>query len=407
MASSRARADIAAELLKRRAIRANFGTWCEAVLAPQGMRPARHHRFLIDELQAVADGRVKRLMISLPPGSAKSTYASQLFPAWLMARGNINVLGASHTVTLAERFSGKVQGLIRDNASLLGMGLSTEAKDLWATTNGCEYRAAGVGVGIAGFRSDFGLIDDATKSREDADSETIQGKIFDWYAADFSSRLRPGGAIVLVGTRWAEADLQGRLLETERDRWRVINIPALAETDDPLGRAPGEPLWSDDDYHYGDTLKDIRDFYTRTGQIRDWVSLYQGKPAPEEGSYFRRDWLRPSPSLPMQSTLRFYGASDFAVSDGRGDYTVHVVVGVDPDGRLWLCDLWRGQTSSDVWINSLCDMIKRWKPIGWAFESGQINGALGPFMRQQMRAQKAYIVTETFPTRGEIGRAHV
>ena len=384
----------------RRHLRADFGTWCELVLAEQGLRPARHHRLLIQELQAVADGETPRLMVSLPPGAAKSTFVSQLFPAWLLARGAINVLAVSHTATLAERFSGKVQSLVRDYGPALGYRLGSEARDLWTTTNGCEYRAAGAGAGISGYRSDFGLLDDVVRGREDADSDTIQDKIFDWFAADFCSRLRPGGAVVLVGTRWSEADLQGRLLDAEADRWRVINLPALAMENDPLGRAPGEPLWDDDDYGYGATLTGIRDFYMRTAQTRDWSALYQGRPAPAEGSLFRRAWLLREP-MPDRERMRVYGASDYAVTADGGDYTVHMVAGMDPAGRLHLLDVWRAQASSDVWVEGFCDLIAKWKPLAWAEETGQIKAALGPFLDRRMRERRTYTSRRQFPTRGD------
>lgn len=398
--SSEARA-AAAAILQRREVRRSFGLWCELVLAEQGLKPARHHRLLIDELQAVADGKVRRLMISLPPGSAKSTFASQLFPAWLLARGHFNVLAASHTSSLAERFSGRVQRLVKEHSALLGYGLLSEAKEAWTTDNECEYRSAGVGVGIAGYRADVGVIDDATRSRDDADSEIVQGRTWEWFGADFVSRLRPGGSIVVVGTRWSEGDLQGRLLNTQADKWRVVNIPALAEADDPLGREPGEPLWNDDGYGYGATLTDIREFYTRSGLTRDWNALYMGRPAPEEGSYFRREWLRPVAELPRRDGLRIYMGSDYAVSEGRGDWTVHVVVGMDPEGALWLLDVWRAQASSEAWVEAFCDLVVKWKPIGAAEETGQIRSGVGPFLDRRMRERGAFVHREAFPTRGD------
>jgi hypothetical protein len=88
--------------------------------------------------------------------------------------------------------------------------------------------------------------------------------------------------------------------------------------------------------------------------------------------------------LPPRETLRVYGASDYAVSEGRGSYTVHIVAGVDAAGRLYVLDLWRGQTAPDVWVEALCDLVKRWQPIGWAEEAGQIRGGVGPFLDARM-----------------------
>jgi hypothetical protein len=105
---------------------------------------------------------------------------------------------------------------------------------------------------------------------------------------------------------------------------------------------------------------------------RTWSALYQQRPAPEQGDYFQADWLRPYDSLPPRETLRVYGASDYAVTADGGDYTVHIVVGVDPEWRIYVLDLWRAQTSAEKWVETFCDLVRQWKPIGWAEEQGQI-----------------------------------
>src|SRR5690606_16709303 len=112
-------------------------------------------------------------------------------------------------------------------------------------------------------------------------------------------------------------------------------LPAEAESNDPLGRKPGEWLWADDDYGYGAQMEALK---AKT-PARTWASLYQQRPAPEEGDYFRADWLRPYIDPPALSTLRVYGASDYAVTADGGDWTVHLVVGIDPEGRMYLLDL--------------------------------------------------------------------
>ncbi len=341
-------------------------------------------------------------MVLMPPGSAKSTYASDLFPPWYMAQHpNRRIIAASNTADLAGSFSRRVRGRVREFGSSLGFALSREAEELWSTTNGGEYRAAGVGGVITGLRADLGIIDDPVKGRQEADSEVTQQRVWDWYWGDFYTRLKPGASQVLIMTRWSEGDLGGRLEEAEGDKWRIIRLPAIAEADDMLGRAPGEFLWGDDDYGFGAKLRDDFAALTNAGRTRDWSALYQQRPSPETGDYFRKEWLRPSPSMPERSTLRVYGASDYAVTQDGGDYTVHVVVGVDPDRRLWLLDLWRGQSSSDKWVEALCDLVKQWKPIGWAEETGQIKSGVGPFLEQRMRQRQAFVARTQFPTRGD------
>lgn len=350
----------------------------------------------------MARGETKRLMVLMPPGSAKSTYASDLFPAWFLSQGpNRRIIGASNTADLAGSFSRRVRGRIREHGALLGYGLAREAEELWSTTNDGEYRAAGVGATITGLRADLGLIDDPVKGRQEADSEITQARVWDWYWGDFYTRLKPNAAQVLIMTRWSEGDLGGRLEEAEGDKWRIVRLPAIAEADDMLGRAAGDFLWSDDAYGFGDKLREDFASFTNAGRTRDWSALYQQRPTPETGDYFRKEWLRPSPTTPARATLRVYGASDYAVTQDGGDFTVHVVVGVDPDRRLWLLDMWRSQSSSDRWVEALCDLVKQWKPIGWAEETGQIKAGVGPFLEQRMRQRQAFVARTQFPTRGD------
>lgn len=332
----------------------------------------------------------------MPPGSAKSTYASVLFPSWVMPNENWNVLAASHTTELAEKWGRRVRNLINEHALTLNANIAqdNQAAGRWALETGAEYYAAGVGTGIAGFRAKLGLIDDPIRSRQDADSELIRDRIWDWYINDFCTRLVPGARKVLIQTRWHEDDLAGRALNHEK--WDVVELPAEAIENDPLGRKPGEFLWSDGEYGYGQQLADLK----KTTPARTWSALYQQRPAPEEGDYFKADWLKPYDKIPDRSTMRVYGGSDYAVTADGGDYTVHAVIGVDPDGEPYLLDLWRKQASSDVWVESFCDLVLKWKPLEWAEETGQIRSGIGPYIDRRQRERKAYVKRTPFPTRG-------
>jgi hypothetical protein len=296
--------------------------WCRFC----GYEPALHHRLLIDQLERVASGEVDRLAVFMPPGSAKSTYGSILFPPWFMAvRPGMQVLAASHTTELAERWGRKVRGMVAEHVTTLGCSLSSVSNSAgrWQLSNGSEYFAAGVGTGIAGFRADLAVIDDPLRSRDDADSENNRDKQWEWFKGDLSPRLKPGARVVLIQTRWHFDDLAGRILEEAKRTgraWRVISLPAVAEADDLLGRKPGEYLW-DDSYGYGKTLREAE----REQTPRNWSALYQQRPAPESGDYFKEEWLRPYITAPDLGTLTFYGGSDFAVTSNGGDYTVHVV----------------------------------------------------------------------------------
>lgn len=385
-------AQAAAELLRRRRIRASLTEWCRL----NGYEPARHHELIIAELEAIARGEIDRLALFLPPGSAKSTYGSVLFPPWYLARRpDAAIIAASHTAELAERWGRKVRNLIAEHSLELGISVAgdNKAAGRWETSAGGEYFAAGVGGAIAGRRADLAVIDDPVRSREDADSKKVRDAQWDWYKFDLLTRLKPGAAIVLIQTRWHEDDLAGRILSEEGDRWRVISLPMEAEDNDPLGRSPGDPLWPEwfTDQMRADAKRDAR----------VWSALYQQRPVPDDGAYFLRDWLRPVDRLPPVETLRVYGGSDYAVTADGGDYTVHVVVGVDPEDRIYVLDVWRRQAASDEWVEAWCDLVRKWRPIEWAEETGQIKAGVGPFLDRRARERRAYCYRRQFPTRGD------
>ena len=384
-------AHAAAVALQRRVIRRSLMEWSRHC----GYEPAAHHRLLIEKLTAVADGKIKNLIVCMPPGSAKSTYASILFPAWYLANyPSKSIIAASHTSELAERWGRKIRNMIGEHGRTLGIELSKDsmAAGRWALKTGGAYHAAGVGSAIVGFRADGAIIDDPVRSREDADSKIIRDKTFEWYQSDLVTRLKPGGFKVLIQTRWHEDDLAGRIL-AEADRtsepWHVISLPAEAGEDDPLGRQPGEMLWSDDEaYGYARMLAREK----ASQPPRNWSALYQQSPVPDAGNYFEEQWLKPYTQRP--SHMHVYGASDFAVTQDGGDWTVHIVVGIDPEDRMYVLDVWRKRTSAEAWIEAYCDLVLQWKPIEWGFEGGQIKSAVGPFLERRARERRAYCASE-------------
>ena len=129
---------------------------------------------------------------------------------------------------------------------------------------------------------------------------------------------------------------------------------------------------------------------------RNWSALYQQRPAPETGDYFQADWLKPYHQAPARRTMAIYGASDYAVTSNGG---VHIVVGIDPENRMYLLDLWRKQTSSEIWIDAKLDLVERWQPREWAAEAGQIKSAVGPLLDKRMQERGVTVVGRTFPSR--------
>lgn len=332
-------------------------------------------------------------MVCMPPGSAKSTYTSVEFPPWFLGRNpELNVIAASHTQELAETFGRRARNVVASDEyrPVFGFGLNmdSQAAGRWATERGGEYFASGVGGAIAGRRADLVVIDDPVKSQEDADSERARARAWDWYVSDLLTRLKPGGRQIVVMTRWHEEDLGGRILEREGDRWTVLELPMEAMAGDVLGRQPGEMLWPD---YFTPEMVALAKL-----NARSWNALYQQRPSPDDGSYFRRDWFKTWHDKPRN--LNVYGTSDYAVTDSGGDFTVHRIWGVDPQGDLYRLDGWRGQTTADVWIEKKLDLIARYKPFAWFGESGVIQKAVQPMLTRRMRERSVYCRMEWLPS---------
>ncbi len=346
------------------------------------------------ELEAVERGETARLMVLMPPGSAKSTYTSILFPPWFMGRNpSMSVLGVSNTTDLAERFSRRVRNIVSlpsFNRVFPEDGLSGDsaAAGNWETLKGGEFFAAGMGSAIAGRRADLGLIDDPIKTRQEADSDRVRQTQWDWYINDFLTRLKPGARQILIQTRWHEDDLGGRILEREAHKWKVIKIPMLAGPQDPLGRNLGDRLWPE--WFTEEMIQTAR------ADTRSWNALYQQEPVPDEGDYFKKENFSEY-TVPPED-LRIYAASDFAVTDGAGDFTEHGIFGVDTNGNIYVLDWWRGQAASDVWIEAMCDLIRVHKPIVWFGEAGPIRRAIEPFLMRRMNERNAGCRIEWLPS---------
>lgn len=381
-------------------------------------RPAPHHDLIAEKLEAVADGKIRRLMIFMPPRHGKSELASRRFPAWFIGRNpKRNIIAASYNSDLATDFGREVRNIVasRPYKALFKASLAEDsmAANRWHTSDGGMYVAAGIGTAVTGRGAHILLIDDPFKDREEADSEGHREKVWRWYTSTAYTRLESElqqdvtaddalwtdlmgdieagkaepfeGAIVLIQTRWHEDDLAGKLMAEQAkggDKWDVLDLPAI--------RANGEALWPAK--YPVERLNQIK----RAIGERDWSALYQQKPRPDEGLYYKREWFRWYDEQPKH--LRIYGASDYAVTADGGDYTVHLVAGVDPDDNIYVLDIWRSQSTTDVWVEAFLDLMQQHKPMMWAEESGQIIKSVGPLIEKRMRERRVYGRREQFPS---------
>jgi len=321
--------------------RSDLTAWATEALRAYGETPARHHAFLLRELETVARGEVDRLMIFMPPGSAKTRYASIVFPAWMMAqRVGVDMIGASHTGDYAEDLSLQLIRLIQENSDTLGYKLLNDSRKLWRTDKRGQYRAAGANGAITGRRADLVLIDDPIKGREDADSEIMRDKVWGWYRAEVVTRLKPRARIVLIQTRWHQDDLAGRILNSSRaSEWHVIELPAFAGENDPIGRAPGEALWPE--------WEDKPALLRRRNTVgeRAWSALYQQSPRPIVGNLFKTasiDMVDISPARDDSMVVRAWDLAATAATDGSDpDWTAGVKLMRDHKGHFTVLDVVR------------------------------------------------------------------
>lgn len=359
-------------------------------------RTAQHHRLIAHQLERVERGEVDRLMLLVPPRHGKSELASHRFPAWFLGRQpEKQFLSVSATESLASDFGRAVRNTIASPEykaifERIELAEDSQARGKWHTSAGGIYYALGIGGSVLGRGGDCILIDDPYASMADALSELTRKNVWDWYTGTAYNRLMPGGKIIVINHRMHEDDLCGQLLAQQAaggDRWEVVELPAINDA--------GEALWPD--AYPITTLERIR----RNTQARFWSALYMQRPTPDDGDYFKTDWLKPYDKAPDARTLRTYGGSDYATTSDGGDYTVHAVVGVDPEGRMYLLDVWRQQASSDTWVEAFCDLVIEHKPIGWAEENGQIRSGVGPWIDRRQRERKAWVFRQQFPTRGD------
>jgi hypothetical protein len=283
------------ELLRRRQARADGGAYREYV---SGLKVARHSRFLWDKLHDVMEGRTKRLMVFMPPGSAKTTDVSHHFPAFYLSKyPQYPIIGTTHTDKFAEANGRRVRNIIMsDEHRTLFPDVSvredSSAAARWELTNGGMYMGFGVGATVVGRRAGGLILDDVVAGIAAADSQTDRDFVWSWYGADLATRLIPGGWIILVMTRYHPDDIAGRLLAGSSaqfgDKWEVLSLPAMAKANDPLGREIDEPLWPE--WQSKKELIRIKNQPSMTSRL--WSALYQQEPVVEAGNIIKRNWFQ-------------------------------------------------------------------------------------------------------------------
>jgi predicted phage terminase large subunit-like protein len=308
-----------------------------------------HVRQLADILQQIADGRMSRVMVFMPPRHGKTELVSRLFSAYYLYRHPDHWVGLnSYGADLAYTFSRNA----KDNYLKWGGQIRGDASAVkhWETGKGGGMWAAGVGGPITGKGAHLAIIDDPIKNAEEAHSEIIRAKHKDWYDSTLYTRLEPGASIIVIQTRWHEDDLSGYLLANEDDEpeeWHIVHFEAIKENEiptypdtctiEPDGRIAGEPLAPE---RY--TLGRLRKIAGRIGPYF-WAALYQQRPAPREGGMFKREWFEIVPGIPQLSAIiKFVRYWDKAGTKDAGAYTAGILM-CQVGNIYYIVDLVMGQ----------------------------------------------------------------
>lgn len=337
--------------------------------------------------EAVENGN-GRIMVTMPPRHGKSRFCSVYLPAWAAIRfPNRRTMLVSYGQGLSRKFGRQAKHLVNQCGGKYGIDVAQDSKaahswDIKGHEGGME--ATGIGGEMTGRGASLLLIDDPIKNAEEAASETVRASIRDWYESTAYSRLEPNATIVIVMTRWHEADLCGWLLSKEENRWHQINFPAIAEDHDELGRDPGDPLWPErfDWPVLEDTRREVGPYY--------WAALYQQRPAPLEGGMFLTEYFRNSlmPKRYEADRVRFW---DLAATL-EGDYTAGIKLAItsEENYRVVIEDVARGKwepAKRDEIIQAVAHADGREVPIVLEEEPGSAGKSVSAYFKRLLNRQ--------------------
>ena len=345
-----------------------------------GWVPYSHLVLLSDKLMQVAAGELPRLIVTMPPRHGKSELISRTMPAWFLGRfPDRKVMLASYEATFAKSWGRKARAILEEyGRPVFGVNVAqgSSAADWWEIDGRRGVMTtAGVGGALTGKGADLLIIDDPVKNAEESMSDVMREKAWDWWVSTARTRLQKGGAVVIVMTRWHSADLAGKLLQEADDggeQWELLNLPALAGEDDPIGRKPGEALCPElfDEPTLQTTKRAMGSYF--------WAALYQQTPTPDEGGIFARKHFRYFSVEGDQAVLRLAGGetktwaasecrkltyADLAVSEKQtADYTVAAEVWVTPERELLVRQIHRdripGPDQPDFFRDHLVGTLK-------------------------------------------------
>ena len=378
-----------------------------------GFISGRHHKIMARAFEKVARGECKRLIINMPPRHTKSEFASYLLPAWFLGKfPEKKVIQTSHTAELAVNFGRKVRNLVdEDNYravfSETVLQIDSKAAGRWNTSKGGDYFAIGVGGAVTGKGADLLIIDDPHSEQEATIAETnpeVYDKTYEWYTSGPRQRLQPGGAIVIVMTRWSKRDLTAQVLKAaalrDGEEWEVIDFPAIMPS--------GNPLWPE--FWPLEELEVLRNELPHA----KWMAQYMQDPTSEASAIIKREWWRVwEEETPPQCEFILMSWDTAFEKNNRADYSACTIWGVfylDDDGSNWeVSKAERGRPQANIiLLNAFRDRMefpelkrvvveqyKEWEPDGVIIEKK----ASGAPLIYELRAM-GIPVQEFTPTKG-------
>lgn len=360
-----------------------------------------HHKLMAKKFQEIADGKLKRLIINMPPRHTKSEFASYMLPAWFLGKfPEKKIIQCSNTAELAVGFGRKVRNLVDSDVYKkifpnVNLRADSKAAGRWSTSSNGEYFAIGVGGTVTGKGADLLIIDDPHSEQEAAIASTnpeVYDKVYEWYSSGPRQRLQPGGAIVIVMTRWAKRDLTGRILksaeERDGDKWEVINLPAILPSERPLW----PQFWSYEE------LCALRNELP----VSKWSAQYQQEPTSEQGAIVKREWWQIwEPETPPRCEYVIQSWDTAFTKNERSDYSAVTTWGVfykdeNPDDpHVILLDAVKRRMEFPELKEAALQYYKEWEPDAFIVEAKAAGAPLVYELRQM-----GIPVSEFTPVRG-------
>jgi len=339
-----------------------------------GFIHGRHHELMAEKFEEIASGKLKRLIINMPPRHTKSEFASFMLPAWFLGKfPGKKIIQTSNTAELAVGFGRKVRNLVASETyhkifPFVNLRSDSKAAGRWSTNKDGEYFAIGVGGTVTGKGADLLIIDDPHSEQEAAlaaGDPSVFDKVYEWYTSGPRQRLQPGGAIVVVMTRWAKRDLTGRIVQSMIDRdgekWEVIQLPAIMPS--------GKPLWPE--FWRIEELEALKSELPAA----KWNAQYMQSPTSEEGAIVKREWWRVWDQDPPACEYIIQSWDTAFTKSERADYSACTTWGVfymnenPQDPNVILLDAFKARMEFPELKQVALEEYKNWQPDAFIVEA--------------------------------------